>query len=342
MTCFSNQNIIKIMYTNFNLRYLYILQPTLRQTTLIRATIKILSFEAIYRSIKRNTNILKAHKKVINCLAVLSNNKLISGSEDCKIRIWDLNNYKCLQTLTGHISSVNIILPLQNEMFLTGGDDKYLNLWGKKDDGEYELDETIKDNYPIACMININTGILIVGSKSYSQQKLRFWNFRDTYIKELFPTHDEPVYCLVGVADGCIATGSEDKSIKIWNIEDKNKCIKTLKGHRGAVYSLLYISSYLVSGSSDWTIKIWACSKDYQCVKMLTNHTHSVYCLIYLKGGYFASSSFDDTIKIWDIVAKKCINSINAESDSVDCLTVLKDKRIVSGSYDGKIKIWDF
>ena len=55
-----------------------------------------------------------------------------------------------------------------------------------------------------------------------------------------------------------IISGSEDKSIKIWDIES-GKEIKKLNGHSECVYSVAISSDnkYIVSGSGDNSIKIW-------------------------------------------------------------------------------------
>ena len=52
-------------------------------------------------------------------------------------------------------------------------------------------------------------------------------------------------------------SGSEDKTIKIWNIET-GCVIKTLDGHTSFVLALKVLpNGYLISGSYDCTIKFW-------------------------------------------------------------------------------------
>ena len=52
-------------------------------------------------------------------------------------------------------------------------------------------------------------------------------------------------------------SGSDDKTIKIWNIETR-ACIQTLTGHTRSVTDLLELKNgNIVSGSEDGTIKIW-------------------------------------------------------------------------------------
>jgi WD40 repeat protein len=49
--------------------------------------------------------------------------------------------------------------------------------------------------------------------------------------------HKEFIYCLTILVDGCVATGSGDNTIKIWNPKNGD-LMKTLEGHRFPVRAL--------------------------------------------------------------------------------------------------------
>ena len=61
--------------------------------------------------------------------------------------------------------------------------------------------------------------------------------------------------CSVFAINNLIISGSDDKSIKIWDI-NSHKCINTLNGHTSTVYSVFAINNLIISGSSDKSIKI--------------------------------------------------------------------------------------
>ena len=67
--------------------------------------------------------------------------------------------------------------------------------------------------------------------------------------------HSRGIACLH--ADGNrMATGSSDKSIKIWDIET-GQCIMTLNGHADLVRTVQIEQNLAVSGSYDESVRIW-------------------------------------------------------------------------------------
>jgi platelet-activating factor acetylhydrolase IB subunit alpha len=77
-----------------------------------------------------------------------------------------------------------------------------------------------------------------------------------------------------------VATGSRDKTIKIW--DGRGTLIKTLTGHDNWVRGLVFHpgGKYLLSVSDDKTIRCWDLKQDGKCVKTLSDaHGHFVSCI---------------------------------------------------------------
>ncbi len=75
--------------------------------------------EVVYR--------LAGHLDFINTLLV-RRNLLISSSDDCKIKIWDLGNGKEVQTLKGHRDSINNIL-MHEDCLISTSIDGVIKIW---------------------------------------------------------------------------------------------------------------------------------------------------------------------------------------------------------------------
>ncbi len=152
--------------------------------------------------------------------------------------------------------------------------------------------------------------------------------------------HTDEVRCLTQLSDGTLASGSHDKTIKLWDPK-KGNCLRTLQGHTDVVFCLTRLSDgTLASGSVDKTIKLWD-PKTGNCLRTLKGHTYSVDCLTQLSDGTLASGSSDKTIKLWDPKSGNCLLTLEGHTYSVDCLTQLSDGTLASGSYDRTIKLWD-
>ena len=46
----------------------------------------------------------------MNCVEALSENKIVSCSDDKQIKIWNLTDQTCIKTVEGHYAKINCIL----------------------------------------------------------------------------------------------------------------------------------------------------------------------------------------------------------------------------------------
>ena len=99
-----------------------------------------------------------------------------------------------------------------------------------------------------------------------------------------------------------IATGSVDKTLKLWNVET-GKEIATYIGHK----SHIYIASFspdgkiIASGGTDKTIKLWNVDSREE-VFSIEGHKNLVYSIAFSPdGNTLASGSYDKSIKLWNL-----------------------------------------
>jgi len=151
--------------------------------------------------------------------------------------------------------------------------------------------------------------------------------------------HKGYVNCLVKLNENELASGSDDKTIKVWNLDDR-RCLYTLYGHDNLVNRIIKLNqNQIVSGDSLDSIKIWDLNS-YICLKTI-NCNDSVFCLVSISGTQFASGTYNGLINIWDSINENNIRTLSGHSKSVNCIIMLDKIKLVSGSADKLIKIWN-
>ncbi|HAX80359.1 MAG TPA: hypothetical protein DCY88_32120 [Cyanobacteria bacterium UBA11372] len=145
-----------------------------------------------------------------------------------------------------------------------------------------------------------------------------------------------------------VATGSADKTVKIWQ-SDTGKLIRTLLGHSDTVNCIAFSPNstggetppLIASGSGDKTIKIWHLDTG-KLIHTLTGHSVTVFSIAFSPDGeMLASASGDGTIRLWHPGTGKLLNVLAGHSDFVESVAFSPSgDRIASGSWDNTIRIW--
>ncbi|MEH2205953.1 MAG: caspase family protein [Nostoc sp.] len=160
--------------------------------------------------------------------------------------------------------------------------------------------------------------------------------------------HSDTVNSVAISPDGQIlASGSADKTIKIWNLKT-GTLLETLEGHSHTVNSVVISPNgqILASGSADKTIKIWNLNTR-KLVRNLGNwfstaHSDSVYSLgITPDSQTLISGSRDHTIKLWNLTTGKEIGKLPEDSWAASSLAITPNgQAIASDSLDRTIKLF--
>jgi WD40 repeat protein len=102
-------------------------------------------------------------------------------------------------------------------------------------------------------------------------------------------------------------------------------------------YAYMLHDERIITRTIDGILQIW--SKNKQCDVILEGYT-KITCVAELPDGRIICGSFNDTLKIWNVITGKCDNTLVGHIGPMNCVIALPDGRIVSGSVDKTIKIW--
>ena len=145
-----------------------------------------------------------------------------------------------------------------------------------------------------------------------------------------------PVWSLAVLADGRLASGGIDGTIKLWPKDGIGEPVVLV--HGSPVWSLAVLANgRLASGGGDSKIKLWP--KDFTGEPVVLVHGSPVRSLAVLADGRLASAGGDGTIKLWpkDGTGEPVVL---VRGSPVRSLAVLADGRLASAGDDGKIKLW--
>lgn len=217
------------------------------------------SQETIYAYLIRDKALVSTfsgHSQCVNSIAFSPDSLWIaSGSNDHKIKIWDMSKNKLERTLKGHFNFVNSVCFSPDGKFIAScSKDKNVRIWDFK--GKYEI-ITLRGNYSnvkSVCFINSS----LIASAGYDCI-IRIFSL-ETKKEELSLTgHKDNINVISSSDDGkFLASGSCDGLIKVWNLQGKREEI-TFSKHSGAVtdLKLCKFSTYIISTGIDKLVKIW-------------------------------------------------------------------------------------
>ena len=297
---------------------------------------------------------LLGHNFVVTSLAFSpQGDRLVTGSYDQSVKIWDVTTGQCLDTLQKHTNRVwSVAFHPQGKLVVSGGDDHAIKLW------ELQTGKCIKtlqgnSNAIYAIAHSANQNLLASG---HEDQTIKLWNVDINALQTLEPDlqpfqvlrgHSDRILSTTFSPDGKIlASGSADRTIKLWNPHSHlhiGKPIKTLQGHRSWVWRIAISpdSKFLASGSYDHTVKLWDLESG-ECLQTLQGHPSSVLAVTFSHDGKtLFSSGYDKLIKHWHLETGKCLHTWEADSSNRVWAIAISEKHLATGGDDTSVKLWD-
>jgi WD40 repeat protein/tetratricopeptide (TPR) repeat protein len=265
--------------------------------------------------------------------------KILSGSYDSTIKVWDGTTGELLNTLEGHSNGViSASWNHDSSKIVSGSKDGTIKIW---DGINYEFLMTVMSGTSYVNSVSWNHDGTKIASAA-NRGMIKLWDaISGKLLQQLTMVRNMDIRCVSWNHDSSrLISGSWDGKITIWNVFT-GKLLRMLNSHSGAVTSAFWnrYSTLIVSASYDNTIKIWD-GFTGTLIKTLEGHSDKVHSAIWNHDSTkILSGSWDNTIKIWNTRTGELEETVAyIENDS---LAWNHDgSKIVSGSRNGPVRVF--
>ncbi|KAI8645489.1 WD40-repeat-containing domain protein [Parasitella parasitica] len=314
--------------------------------------------------------LLEGHEEdLVTCLQ-FDDEKIITGSDDHSINVYDINTGNLKRVLNGHDNGVWALQYIGNTL-VTGSIDRTIRVWDIEKGvcrfilrGHSSTVRCLKIVMPSKIVnpdgsitIEPSEPIIVSGSRDMT---IRVWRLPDLekepqlplstcleddvisqrFLKYKLVEHEHSVRDLA-VHGNILVSGSYDNNVIVWNLETGKK-VHILKGHTMKVYCVAIDPKrrHCISGSLDASVRIWGIDGG-ECKYVLQGHAILV-GLLGLVDDCLVSAAADATLRIWDASNGDRLYILAGSNGHQAPITSFQhDKlKIISGS-EGGVKMWD-
>jgi WD40 repeat protein len=202
---------------------------------------------------------------------------------------------------------------------------------GKENKGFPLCRMTIELTKKVDSMTAYDENRIILGARD----ELQILDCSKKSISPLSTEHKGRINCVIKLSNGDIVTAGQDKTIKVWKLDNKSSLI-TLSGHKSMIWCINEIKgNKVISGSSDNTAVIWDLNAKKFDFELFKDKEISV--VLQLKSGKVLLCSSDKLI-LFDLESKKQLTSYEIKP-GVWSIKELSDGTVAAGYGNGDVAI---
>ncbi|MDR2700823.1 MAG: hypothetical protein LBB72_00165 [Spirochaetaceae bacterium] len=266
--------------------------------------------------------------------------RVLSGSSDHTVKLWDVENGRELKTFSGHSNNVlSVAFSPDGTRVLSGSLDRTVKLW------DVESGRELKTFSGHSRAVN-SVAFSPEGTRVLSgslDDTVKLWDAESGRELRTFLGHSEWVNSVAFSPDGTrVLSGSLDHTVKLWDAESGRE-LKTFSGHSSGVRSVAFSPDGTRVLSGSWgTVKLWDATSGRE-LRTFSGHSDSVLSVAFSPDGTRVLSGSDDrTVKLWDAESGQELRTFSGHSGSVLSVAFNPDgTRVLSGSLDHTVKLWD-
>ncbi|KAL4897155.1 WD40-repeat-containing domain protein [Aspergillus ambiguus] len=284
---------------------------------------------------------LHGHTDSVYC-AQFDEDKIITGSRDRTIRVWDAHYpWPCRKIIGPPPADISGIGPVNNTAQQSSGKPPFLTICPPPTLSAgitTPVDQATDYHSASILCLQFDEDIMVTGSSDYT---CIVWDIHNDY---------KPIRRLEGhssgVLDVCfddryIVSCSKDTTICVWD-RHTGALVKKLLGHRGPVNAVQLRGDLVVSASGDGVAKLWNIASGL-CVKEFPSKDRGLACVEFSDDARtILTGGNDKVIYQFDANTGDMVSELKGHVGLVRSLHLdSMNQRIVSGSYDMSVKVFD-
>lgn len=290
--------------------------------------------------------VLKGHWGGVMSIAISTDGqRIVSGSADRTVRVWDINTSDELMELYGHTNwVVSVAISTNGKIIVSGSEDATVRVWDMETGAVLRV---LKGNGGRLISVVISPdGQRIVSSSE--DLIARVWDTETGTELLNLKGHKSWVISVAVSPDGRrIVSGSSDKTVRVWNMDTGDE-LMVLNGHEEQVRCVAISADgrRIVSASADKSVRLWDMDTGADLMELKGTDVY-LNCVaispdgrrIAVGGGDYVT---DNAIHIWDLDTGEELKVLKGHAKPVECVAFSPDgQRIISCSEDKTIRIWE-
>ena len=261
--------------------------------------------------------------------------RIVTGSSDKTVRVWDLHTGEAVFVLDGHSDNVkSVAVTPDSSKVVSSSPIDGIRVWDLST-GKEVLAVTSRG---ILSMVVTIDGRNIV---TCSRDVLCVWDLVTGKQERQWPCCVSYPHQLAVTPDGCHVVTCYEKDAHLWNLSTE---AEVMVFHADWLYSVAVTPDgcHVVAGSSG-TVHVWSISTGKE-VMTLQGHTGPVWAVAVTPDGCHVvscSDNFDDrTVRVWNLTTGKETSGFEAHRSSVTSVAMTPDGSIISCS-EKRIHMWN-
>ncbi|KAG0702300.1 hypothetical protein DFH29DRAFT_1079532 [Suillus ampliporus] len=293
-----------------------------------------------------NTTPLRAfrdHTDAVCAVAVSPDRRrMVTGSYDKMVLLWDLETSEVLKRMEGHRDKVYSLAVSRDGQIASGDVNGDLIAW-HGETGE-SLTQPIKAHSTRISSLDFSPDGTVLATGS-NDQTTRLWCTKTWHMQgNPIQCNGGWIYCVRYSPSGELLAVAMNNNIGIYNLGSRER-VANFKAHTRCHVSLVWTldGTRLLTGgdAEDPTIREWDTSTWKQVGDAWTGHTHTIWAIaIHSAGTHVASASEDNHVRLWRLSDRQAI-AIFQHSSWAACVTFSVGKHILSGGADSMISEWE-